>query len=67
MIEDYATGKQNFYLQCFFPPSSVGKMGHTGSMPGRREMGHGMLAQRLLAPLVADEVCSIPSALKLQP
>ena len=45
MSEDYATGKQNLYLQYFFLPSSVGKMGHTGSMPGRREMGHGRLAQ----------------------
>ena len=29
MSENHATGNQNFYLQCFFPPSSVGKMGHT--------------------------------------
>ena len=56
MTEDYATGKQNFYLQYFFPPSSVGETGRTGGMPGRREVGHGMLAQRALAPIVPDEV-----------
>ena len=56
MSEDYATGKQNFYLQYFFPPSSVGETGRTGGMPGRREVGHGMLAQRALAPIVPDEV-----------
>lgn len=56
MSEDYATGKQNFYLQYFFPPSSVGETGRTSGMPGRREVGHGMLAQRALAPIVPDEV-----------
>ncbi len=64
MSEDYATGKQNFYLRYvvyFFPPSSVGETGRTGGMPGRREVGHGMLAQRALAPTVPDEVCAIPS------
>lgn len=60
MSEDYATGKQNFYLQYFFPPSSVGETGRTGGMPGRREVGHGMLAQRALAPIVPDEVCAVP-------
>ena len=59
MSEDYATGKQNFYLQYFFPPSSVGVTGRTGGMPGRREVGHGMLAQRALAPIVPNEVCAI--------
>ncbi len=60
MSEDYLTGKQNFYLQYFFPPSSVGETGRTGGMPGRREVGHGMLAQRALAPIIPDEVCAIP-------
>ncbi|DBB15844.1 TPA: hypothetical protein ACH3X3_004037 [Trebouxia sp. C0006] len=56
MSEDYATGKQNFYLQYFFPPSSVGVTGRTGGMPGRREVGHDMLAQRALAPIVPNEL-----------
>ncbi len=66
MSEEYATGKQNFYLQHFFLPSLVGKMGHTRTVSGRREMGHGMLAQMTLAPFVLDEVCTILSALQLQ-
>lgn len=63
MSEDYATGKVNFYLQYFFPPSSVGETGRTGGMPGRREIGHGMLAQRALAPIVPDEVSLLHDAM----
>jgi len=40
-----------FYLQYFFPPSSVGETGRVGA-PGRRELGHGTLAERALAPAV---------------
>lgn len=36
-----------FYLQYFFPPFSVGEVGRMGS-PGRREIGHGKLAERAL-------------------
>ena len=42
-----------FYLQYFFPPSSVGEVGRVGG-PGRRELGHGVLAERALAPAVPD-------------
>ena len=35
--------EQRFYLQYFFPPSSVGETGRVGA-PGRREVGHGHLA-----------------------
>ncbi|MEW5317022.1 MAG: hypothetical protein WDW38_008355 [Sanguina aurantia] len=38
-----------FYLHYHFPPSSVGEIGKTG-MAGRRELGHGELAQRALMP-----------------
>ncbi len=38
---------QRFYLQYFFPPFSVGEVGRLG-MPGRREIGHGKLAERAL-------------------
>ena len=41
-------GLQRFYLQYFFPPYSVGEVGRLG-MPGRREIGHGKLAERALA------------------
>ena len=49
-------GEENrrFYLQYFFPPSSVGETGRTGP-PGRREVGHGNLAERALAPVVPPE------------
>lgn len=38
---------QRFYLQYSFPPFSVGEVGRVGS-PGRREIGHGKLAERAL-------------------
>jgi polyribonucleotide nucleotidyltransferase len=37
--------KKRFYLQYTFPPSCVGETGRVG-MPGRREVGHGNLAER---------------------
>jgi polyribonucleotide nucleotidyltransferase len=43
--------KLRFYLQYFFPPFSVGEVGKLGP-PGRREIGHGRLAERALAPII---------------
>ncbi|MCH9624967.1 MAG: Polyribonucleotide nucleotidyltransferase [Chlamydiales bacterium] len=40
-------GLSRFYLQYFFPPYSVGEVGRVGP-PGRREVGHGKLAERAL-------------------
>lgn len=40
-------GTQRFYLQYTFPPFSVGEIGRVGA-PGRREVGHGKLAERSL-------------------
>jgi len=40
-----------FYLQYFFPPFSVGEVGRIGS-PGRREVGHGKLAERALLAIL---------------
>ncbi|OGD04119.1 polyribonucleotide nucleotidyltransferase [Candidatus Amesbacteria bacterium RIFCSPHIGHO2_12_FULL_48_14] len=37
-----------------FPPYSVGETGRMGS-PSRREIGHGALAERALAPVIPDE------------
>lgn len=37
--------EKRFYLQYTFPPSCVGETGRTGA-PGRREVGHGNLAER---------------------
>lgn len=39
---------RRFYLQYFFPPFSVGEVGRIGA-PGRREVGHGKLAERALS------------------
>lgn len=40
-----------FYLQYTFPPFSVGEVGRMGT-PGRREIGHGKLAERSLAMII---------------
>jgi polyribonucleotide nucleotidyltransferase len=40
--------KKSFYLHYNFPPYSVGETKRLGG-PGRREIGHGMLAERALA------------------
>jgi polyribonucleotide nucleotidyltransferase len=37
-----------------FPPFSTGEVGRVGS-PGRREIGHGALAERALVPIIPDE------------
>ena len=48
-------GLHRFYLQYNFPPFSVGEVGRVGS-PGRREIGHGKLAERaLMAALPSQE------------
>lgn len=48
--------KKNFYLHYNFPPYSVGEVGKIGPT-GRRELGHGNLAERALkAVLPAKEV-----------
>jgi polyribonucleotide nucleotidyltransferase len=44
----HGENSQRFYLQYFFPPFSVGEVGRIGS-PGRREIGHGKLAERALS------------------
>lgn len=43
-----------FYLQYSFPPYCVGEVGRLGS-PGRREVGHGKLAERSLAAAVPSK------------
>ncbi|MGE3954251.1 MAG: polyribonucleotide nucleotidyltransferase [Parachlamydiales bacterium] len=55
MAQRYETleeeGKRRFYLQYSFPPFSVGEVGRVGA-PGRREVGHGKLAERALQILI---------------
>jgi len=43
--------KKGFYLHYNFPPFSVGETRRLGG-PGRREIGHGMLAERALASVL---------------
>jgi polyribonucleotide nucleotidyltransferase len=47
-------GQRRFYLQYFFPPFSVGEVGRFGA-PGRREIGHGILAERALKAILPDQ------------
>lgn len=48
------TFKQRFYLHYNFPPFSVGETGRFG-MTGRREIGHGNLAERALKIMLPSE------------
>lgn len=48
---DISDGLRNFYLQYSFPPYSVGEVGRMGP-PGRREVGHGKLAERSLQAVI---------------
>ncbi len=55
-LDGYTGGEleKRFILHYNFPPFSVGETGRTGS-PGRREIGHGALAERSIAPVIPDE------------
>lgn len=50
----HGEGLQRFYLQYFFPPFSVGEVGRMGP-PGRREVGHGKLAERALTSILPKQ------------
>ena len=54
-LDGYTGGvtEKSFILHYNFPPFSVGETGRTGS-PGRREIGHGALAERSIAPVIPD-------------
>ena len=51
---DDAKPDKRFYLQYAFPPSSVGETGRVGA-PGRREVGHGALAEKALRAAMPDK------------
>ncbi len=55
---------RRFYLQYFFPPFSVGEVGRMGS-PGRREIGHGKLAERSLASVLPSQE-AFPYVIRLE-
>ena len=50
MSDDY---KKSYYLHYNFPPYSVGEVGRIG-FTGRREIGHGNLAQRAIKSVLPD-------------
>src|SRR6188508_3299137 len=53
---EHVTGEyyKRFMLHYNFPPFSVGEVGRF-SGPGRREIGHGALAERALTPMMPEE------------
>lgn len=51
LAEEY---KKNYYLHYNFPPFSVGETGFMRG-PGRRELGHGALAERALYAVMPEE------------
>ncbi len=56
MIDAYGGGetRKRFMLHYNFPPFSVGETGRFGGQ-SRREIGHGALAERSVAPVIPDE------------
>jgi polyribonucleotide nucleotidyltransferase len=65
-VLDGYTGGENtkrFILHYNFPPFSVGETGRTGS-PGRREIGHGALAERSIDAVIPP-VETFPYALRV--
>ena len=64
-LDGYTGGEtsKRFILHYNFPPFSVGETGRTGG-PGRREIGHGALAERSIAPVV-PEVRDFPYAIRV--
>lgn len=57
-------GTRRFYLQYFFPPFSVGEVGRIGA-PGRREVGHGKLAERALEAILPPKT-DFPYTIRLE-
>ncbi len=51
---DPSETSKRFMLHYNFPPFSVGEVGFMRG-PGRREIGHGALAERALSPVIPDE------------
>ena len=64
-LDGYTGGEttKSFILHYNFPPFSVGETGRTGS-PGRREIGHGALAERSIAPILPS-AADFPYAIRV--
>ncbi len=54
LLDPEAEQSKRFMLHYNFPPFSVGEVGFMRG-PGRREIGHGALAERALLPLIPEE------------
>ena len=56
ILDGYTGGEtsKRFILHYNFPPFSVGETGRIGG-PGRREIGHGALAERSVEPVIPTE------------
>ncbi len=64
MLDGLGTEDSKRYMHHYnFPPYSTGEAGRAKS-PGRREIGHGALAERALVPVIPDED-AFPYALRL--
>ncbi|HEY5741016.1 MAG TPA: polyribonucleotide nucleotidyltransferase, partial [Terrimicrobiaceae bacterium] len=64
-LDGYTGGEtsKRFILHYNFPPFSVGETGRTGG-PGRREIGHGALAERSILPVIPN-VSEFPYAIRI--
>jgi polyribonucleotide nucleotidyltransferase len=64
-VDAYTGGEQSkrFILHYNFPPFSVGETGRVGST-SRREIGHGALAERSIAPVIPSET-AFPYAIRI--
>ena len=56
---------RKFYLQYSFPPFSVGEVGAMRA-PGRREIGHGKLAEKSLQAVLPSEADNFPYTIRLE-
>ena len=56
--------KKKFYLHYNFPPFSVGETGFMRG-PGRRELGHGNLAERSLLPVIPTDEEKFPYTIRI--
>lgn len=57
-------GTDRFYLQYFFPPFSVGEVGRMGPA-GRREVGHGKLAEKAVKSILPPKE-SFPYTIRIE-
>ena len=62
-MEDFEEQTKRYIHHYNFPAFSVGETGRYGA-PGRREIGHGALAERALLPVLPDEM-EFPYTLRL--